>query len=116
MLKKMSVSKAIAVLPALKKLSKAKKLIERKKLLTSCPCNVLKVIKEIAAKILKGHIHLTARQKARVKRFKKDIRRLGGKITRRNAKRILVQKGGLLKGLLVPAITILANLLSKQIE
>lgn len=112
----MSVSKAITVLPALKKLSQAKKLNERKKLMITCPCNVMQVIKEIARKILKGHIYLTAKQKARVKKFKKEIRSLGGKITRQKAKKILIQKGGLLKGLLVPAITILANLIAKRIE
>lgn len=111
----MSVSQAINVLPLLRKLSKTKHKSSRQKLLKSCPCNVIKVIKGIAKNTLKGHIHLTPKQKQKLRKFKQELRKIAGKLPPNRAKKILIQKGGLLPGLLVPAISILANLVANQL-
>lgn len=111
----MTVEQAIEILPTLKKLTKIKQKSARCKILKSCPCNVLNVIKEIAKKTLKGHIYLSPRQKRRLKKYKKEIREISGNIPGKKVRRVLVQKGGLLPGLLVPAISILANLVANQI-
>lgn len=112
---KMSVSKAVNVLPLLRKLSKTKQKSSRQKLLQSCPCDVIKVIKAIAKNTLKGHIHLTPKQKQKLKKYKREVRRIAGKLSTNRAKRVLIQKGGLLPGLLVPAISILANLVANRL-
>lgn len=106
----MTVQQAYTCLNQLKRLKKAKTRKELKKILENSPKCIIRVIKEIAKETLKGNIKISKYQKKKLIPYKNKIRSLV-KLPSANIKRtILNQRGGFLSSLLVPAITLLANL------
>jgi hypothetical protein len=77
----------------------------RKSMLKAADIGVVKSICEIADNTLKGNVKLNSKQKSRLSRHKKVLRRLARKGANWKAKkRILVQKGGALIPLLLPLL------------
>lgn len=111
---KMTVKDAVDVLPYLRKLSKAGPKQKRKKVLMECPCKVFKVIGEIARNILLGHIHVPKKYMTKLRPYKKVLRRLAVRSSMKKKKRLLIQRGGFLPGLLIPAISLIANIAAKK--
>lgn len=111
----MSVGKAIKDLPILRKLTKTRSKMKRKKILESCPLHVFDTISDISDNILKGNISLSAKQYKKLKPYKKIVRKLGKKTSSKNKKQIVIQNGGALPALLLPAVTILADIISRKL-
>lgn len=100
-------------LPLLKWLSTAKPK-EQKAVIRVLDNDALKAFHECCYNLLKGHVPLSRGQKQRLSRYKKVIRRLGGKSKlSTSGKRHLVQTGGFLGALLPPILGVLGSLLFK---
>lgn len=111
----MSVRKALTCYPCLKLLVKAKTKQGRKVILDSSPKIIYSVISDIAKQILKGTIPLSPKRVALLKKHKNDLRKLGSKLSLKQKKKIINQKGGLLPGILWPAVSLLANIAANQL-
>ena len=87
----------------------------RKLLIQHVPANVITAICECSLNLLKGVIPVTPRQKRRFARYKTHLRALANKkVSRRQKKRFLNQKGGGLLTTLLPAVlSVLGSLLVK---
>uniref|UniRef100_A0A158P511 Uncharacterized protein n=1 Tax=Tetranychus urticae TaxID=32264 RepID=A0A158P511_TETUR len=109
----MTVKTAIKCLPSLKALAKAKTNKQRKLILDHANKCIYSVIAEIARETLKGTFDLSEQRKNKLKPYKKHIRALARKSNPTTKKKIINQQGGFLPGLLVPAITLLANLAAR---
>ena len=85
----------------------------RKSLLKLADQDVIRCIVECADNTLKGHVHLSTKQKQNLKRHKKSLRRLVNRGERWQTKRkLIVQSGGFLLPLLTPLLgSLIANLL-----
>jgi len=72
----------------------------------------LDCVSECAKNVIKGNVPLTARQKEKLRRSRKDLRALSVKKTALRRKRRILQKGGFL-GALLPLLGVLSSLLLK---
>jgi hypothetical protein len=59
---------------------------------------------ECAHNVLKGNVHLTKAQKAKLTRHKQDLRTVAKKQTSQKKKKQILQKGGFLPALLAPLL------------
>jgi len=66
---------------------------------------------ECAKNVLKGNVPLSKRQFSRLEREKTNVRALASKRTSLRKKRRVVQKGGFVGALLMPALAALGSLL-----
>lgn len=89
---------------------------QRKALLAHCDKDLVLTISEIAINVLKGIVKLSSSQKARLRRFRKQLRTLADrKVSLKHKKRYMVQTGGsLLLSLLPPVISLLKELVSRK--
>ena len=89
---------------------------QRKALLEHCDKELILTISEIAINVLKGIVKLSSSQKARLHRFKKQLRTLADRqVSLKHKKRYIVQTGGsLLLALLPPVISVLKELFFKK--
>lgn len=77
----------------------------RKALLKSADVGVVKAICEVADNTLKGNVKLNPKQKSRLSRYKKVLRRLARRGENwKVKKRVLLQKGGAIIPLLLPLL------------
>jgi len=97
-------------LPVLKRINKlgdkAKKQYVKK-----CNKEFVDCISECAKNVLRGNVPLTARQNAKLRRNKHNLRALSIKKTSLRKKRRIIQKGGFLGAILTPILSILGGLL-----
>jgi len=98
------------LLKALKKASPS----ERKHLLRKCNDDFIKCLCDICYNICAGNCKISSKERRCLARNKKSIRNLTNKHKSINAKRNdLVQKGGFLSSLIVPAISVAASLIGE---
>jgi len=97
-------------LPILKKITRMGDRA-RRRLIQNCDRDLIDCFSECAKNVLNGNVDLNSRQFARLKREKKDVRVLARKRTSLRKKRQIVQKGGFVGALLMPAIATLGSLL-----
>lgn len=106
----------LGCLPTLKTLAKTKSSKKRKELLSKAKNCLFYAISEIARNLIKGNIPLSCSRKRKLQKFKKDIREMAKKTTTlKRRKAIINQRGGFLPGLLIPAITFLANIAADKL-
>ena len=74
--------------------------------------SLINAISELAVNVLKGTVPLSSRQKAKLKAYKSQLRRLVEKRTSLLQKKTIVQKGGFLPALLGPLTKLLIPLAS----
>nr|DAC81384.1 TPA_asm: gasderminX [Parasteatoda house spider adintovirus] len=85
-----------------------------KVLLKKLPKSTIKCISECCLNTLKGNIPITAHQKRKLARHKHTLRKLSDKkVSFKKKRKLIIQKGGFLYGLLPIAISILSNYLTK---
>ena len=73
-------------------------------------------ISEISKNVLSGRIPITENERRILNRYKEQLREIKKKtITLKKRKQIINQKGGLLPGLLVPAVGFLAQFLADRV-
>jgi len=100
-------------LPILKKITRMGDKARRRYVKT-CDKALMDCFSECAQNVLKGTVRLTDRQFNRLKRQKTDVRALANKRTSLRKKRRIVQKGGFIQALLMPAIATLGSVLLKH--
>lgn len=110
----MAVSDAIEMYPYLKKLCKKHSKSKRGKIIEECPRKVYKTINEISRNVLTGNIRLNKKQMKKIKPHKTIVRKLAKNSSLKNTKRILLQHGGALPALLLPAISLLASVVTEK--
>ena len=86
----------------------------RKHIIRDADKALINALSECCLNVLKGHVPLTAKQKSRLSKHKKSLRKLAERgVGVRKRKKILIQSGsGLLPALLVPVAALLGRLLS----
>ena len=85
-----------------------------KAILKGADKELLHCLSECAHNILKGNIRLSATEKARLAKYKQQIRKVGKKKTSLKQKHKLVQTGGLVSALLAPLLGPLIAPLAKS--
>ena len=80
-------------LPLLKVLADASPKL-KKVIIKHAPTELVTAISEIVLNLIKGVIKLTAHQKKRLSRYKKELLALAKKVSLGKKRKILVQKGG----------------------
>jgi hypothetical protein len=112
----MSIGGVEKCLPTLRKLAKAKTKKERIKLLKKAKSCIYYSIAEISKNTLNGNIPVTEREKIRIQPYKEHLRRLARKsgVPLKEKKQIVLQSGGFLPGLLIPALTYLGGKLADR--
>ena len=83
----------------------------KKAIIKHAPTDLVTAISEIVLNLIKGVIKLTAHQKKRLSRYKKELLALAKKkVPLRIKRKILVQKGGGVVSILVPlALSLLSS-------
>ena len=102
-------------LPILKRINRLADKSKRE-YLKKCYKEFLECLSECSKNVLRGNVPLTARQKARLRRSKNDLRLLSVKNTSLRKKRQIVQKGGFLGALMTPVVSLLGGALSSVIS
>lgn len=97
-------------LPMLRALSTAPPKVVKAVIKSSDP-DLLRALCECGLNVLKGNVKLSPSQKKKLCRHKHNLRHLIGKKTSLKKKRIILQKGGFLGALLIPALSFLGSIL-----
>ena len=97
-------------MPILKKISRMGD-VARRRYLKNCDKALMDCFSECAKNVLKGNVPLSKRQFSRLEREKTNVRALASKRTSLRKKRRVVQKGGFIGALLMPAVAALGSLL-----
>ena len=88
----------------------------RKKVLSDAKTDLLKCISDCCHNILNGNIEMTRKEIKSLKKYRQVIREVANKrIALRRKRKILLQHGGALPGLLIPILTIAGSLLEDLI-
>ena len=83
-----------------------------KQVLKQSDNELLSVLCECCLNVLRGNVPLSTYQKKRLKFFKKTLRAAADKKTTLARKRVLFQKGGFLRLLIPPVLSVLGSLLN----
>jgi len=97
-------------MPILKKISRMGD-VARRRYLKNCDKALMDCFSECAKNVLKGNVPLSKRQFSRLEREKTNVRALASKRTSLRKKRRVVQRGGFIGALLMPAVAALGSLL-----
>jgi len=106
--------RAFHYLPILKKIVNMDDKV-RKDYLRKCDDDLIRCFSECAQNLLKARVKLTSTQLKRLTPHKHHLRSLADRRTPLKKKRRIVQRGGFVQALLVPAIATLGSLLMKGI-
>lgn len=98
-------------LPLLRKLAKANK-SDRKRIITASNDELIRTVCECAKNALVGNISLTPKQKTKLRKHKKDIILLANpKISLKNKRHRIIQRGGFIGSLIGAALSVIPGLL-----
>jgi len=100
-------------LPILKKITRMGDKA-RRRYVKNCDRALIDCFSECAKNVLKGNVKLTNRQFSRLKRQKTNVRALASRRTSLRKKRRIVQTGGFIQALLMPAVATLGSILLKN--
>ncbi len=75
-----------------------------KAIIKNSDTSLLQCLCECAHNVLKGNVTLTKAQKAKLSRYKQDLRAVAKKTTSQKKKRTILQKGGFVAALLAPLL------------
>jgi len=106
--------RALHYLPILKKIVKMDDKL-RQHYLKKCDDDLIRCFSECTQNLLKQRVTLTSRQFKKLEPHKYHLRELADRRTPLKKKRRIVQRGGFVQALLVPAIATLGSLLMKRI-
>jgi len=85
----------------------------RRDYVKKCNREFIDCVSECAKNVVKGNVPMTGRQKANLRRRRKDVIALAIKKTSLKKKRRILQKGGFLTALLPPVLSILSSMFLK---
>ena len=100
-------------LPILKKITRMGDKA-RRRYVKNCDKALMDCFSECAKNVLKGNVPLSDRQFSRLKRQKTNVRALANRRTSLRKKRHIVQKGGFIGALLMPAVATLGSIVLKH--
>jgi len=89
--------------------------VARARTIKQCNRELMDCLSECARNVLKGNVPLKKRQFTRLQRRKRDLRALANTRTSLKKKKAIVQRGGFLASLLVPAVAALGSLLANHL-
>lgn len=87
----------------------------RARTIKQCNRELMDCLGECARNILKGAVTLKKRQFTQLQRRKKDLRAVANRRTSLRKKKAIVQRGGFLTSLLVPALATLGSILANRV-
>lgn len=100
----------------LKMLSSGNRILRNKILMTGHN-DLIRCLSECCLNVIKGNVKLSSDEKKRLKRHRKLIRALSKKkVSLKNKRNLLLQKGGALPALLIPILTFAGSLLLDSIR
>lgn len=99
--------KYLPVLRSIQRLSEK----DKRRIIELCDKNLIDCFCECSKNILKGNVPLTTAQLRKLRREKHNLRQLAVKKTSLKKKRKILQKGGFLGALLIPALSAISGLL-----
>lgn len=112
----MTLKRVIECLPTITKIAKAKSIEKRLKLLKEARNCIYFAISEITLNVLQGKIPLKSTAKKKLLNHKAAIRKIATKsISLPTRKKVILQSGGFLPSLLIPAITVLGEIIASKI-
>lgn len=87
---------------------------QRKAIISTSPNHLIRSICEIADNLLKGNVELNPQERKRLKKYKSLLRRIvDKKVPLNDKKKALIQQGGALPAILIPALTAVASLIGE---
>lgn len=90
---------------------------QRKAIISTSPNHLIRSICEIADNLLKGNVVLNPVERKRLNKYKRLLRKIVDKnVPLTDKKRALIQQGGALPALLIPALTAVASLIGEAIR
>lgn len=114
---KMTLESVLRCLPELKQLSKTKSRAKRLKILKKSKKCLYYAISEIARNLVKGNIPISQQRLKKLIQHRNKIRNLAKKtLTLKKRKAITHQIGGFLPQLLIPALSVLGNIIIDRIR
>ena len=112
----MCIKTIVRDLPTLKRLSKLSNDKERVAFLKGCRRSIIYSICEICRNIIRGNMPVSTYRRRQLAKYKDHIREISKKsITLKKRKAILNQHGGFLPSLLIPAVSILAQIAAEKL-
>lgn len=111
----MTIKRVLECLPTLNEIARSKSAKKRQQLLKEAKDCIFYAISEISLNVLNGNIPVSKQRKLKLTAHKSKLRRLALKTTPlKERKKIVIQSGGFLASLIIPAVTILADVLAKK--
>jgi hypothetical protein len=111
----MAINDVLGCLPTLKRLAKANTVKERRVILANAKNCVYKAICEIVHNVLLGNIPISCYRKKQLYKHREKLRLLTKPRLSLEKRKEIIQKGGFLQALLVPAISILTEIVAKKL-
>lgn len=112
----MTLKRVLECLPAITEIAKARTLKRRLFLLEKAKDCVYYAISEVSLNILQGSVPVSTRRIKTLQKYKTTIRKIASKdLKLPTRKRLIIQSGGFLPSLLIPAVTFLAEIIAKKI-
>ena len=99
----------------LKTLKRIKCRKKRNKILKNASNDLIECIVQCAYNVLSGKVHLSAKDKNKLKPYSTVIRKLAEMRDVKPTRKLLIQRGGFLPSLIAPVLTVAATLLSNLI-
>lgn len=105
----------IKCLPTLEKIAKSRSLEKRLELLKHAEDCIFYAIGEIFLNILNGNIRVSNKRREKLKPYRLKIRRIASKnLPKQVRKQLIIQSGGFLPSLIIPAVSFLAEIAAKK--
>jgi hypothetical protein len=87
----------------------------RRSIIQNAPQDLINALCECIYNLLKGNVNLNESEKQKLSSYKKAMRKILNRISLKERKKILIQKGGFLEILLPSVISGLASIISSVI-
>lgn len=111
----MTLKKVLECLPALERIARSRSQKRRVELLKEAKNCIFFAISEICLNVLNGNIRLSKYRMRKLEPYKNSVRKIALKSTTLPArKKLIIQSGGFLPSLLIPSISVLAEIIASK--
>jgi len=111
----MTLKRVLECLPTIEKIARCRSNKRRADLLREAKNCIFFAISEISLNVLNGNIRVSSYRKKQLKPHSSKIRKIADrKISLPLRKKLIIQSGGFLSSLLIPSITLLADLVARR--
>jgi hypothetical protein len=88
----------------------------RRAIIATSSGELIRAIAEVVQNILQGNVHLTSKEREKLGRYRVILRKIASKKTAIRTKKVLLQVGGALPALLIPALSVIASIIGEVIR